>query len=56
MIYHYFFNSSSKSFMASAGMGANHLIFRESLFDTLASTVAGPGDGLKVLIPTIFPS
>ncbi len=31
---------------AAAGMGANHLIFRESLFDTLASTVASPGDGL----------
>ena len=27
-------------------MGANHLVFRKSLFDTLASTVAGPGDGL----------
>lgn len=31
---------------AAAGVGANHLVFRKSLFDTLASTVAGPGEGL----------
>ena len=31
---------------ATSGMGANHLVFRISLFDTLASTIAGPGDGL----------
>ena len=31
---------------AAAGMGTNHLVFRKSLFDTLASTVAGPGDRL----------
>ena len=31
---------------AAAGMGAYHLILGEGLFDTVAATVADPGDGL----------